>query len=515
MGKSSYKPERAARPASAGIRGGFSGMRTVAVLAVGLSTIASRPVRAQSEPSTRERELEQLVRQLSQQVADLEKRLEAVEASQGQPAPGGDVENRLGQLEQKVETIHTRPPGELTPEEITEMRKVVDAFGKDETMRPYWKEGLRFDSNDGSFQLKMGGRIQYDLGYFAADDEIEDNVGEIEDGSEFRRARLYISGSIYDNIDFKVEYDFAEGDADFTDVYMAIKDVPVVGNVQIGHFKEPFSLEELTSSNSITFMERSLPSVFNPVRNAGIMLHDTLFDDRMTWAAGFFRETDAFGDGDTVGGRDYNATVRLTGLPWYEEDGKKLLHVGVAYTHKNYEADEVRFRQRPEAGLAPRFVDTGTFPAEYSDIIGAELAWVHGPFSLQGEFTQAFVESRVASDPAFWGAYLQASYFLTGEHRPYDKESGAFKGIKPKKNFGKGGWGAWEVAARYSHLDLNDRILDFDGVVMNDGELRDFTLGLNWYLNPNMRFMWNYVRADLVDNGGDTNIFQMRFQLNF
>ncbi|NOS99152.1 MAG: porin [Phycisphaerales bacterium] len=495
-----------------------------ALLAVGFLAIAGHPAGAQEEPSARERELEQLVRQLGQQVTDLEKRLQAVEASQGQPGPGGDVENRLGQLEQKVETIHTRPPGELTPEEITEMRKVVDTFGKGETMRPYWKEGLRFDSNDGSFQLKLGGFFQYDLGYFAGDSHIEETTGaidaarsEIEDGSEFRRARINVSGSMYDNIDFKVEYDFAEGDARFTDVYMGIKKVPVVGNVRIGHFKEPFGLEELTSDLNVTFLERALPTVFDPVRNAGIMVHNTLLDERMTWAAGFFRETDDFANG--AGSRDYNATARLTGLPWYEEEGRKLLHVGVAYTHKNFEDDVVRFRQRPEAHLAPRFVDTGTFPAEYSDTVGAELAWVCGPFSLQGEFMQAFVESRVASDPTFWGAYLQASYFLTGEHRPYDRVAGSFKGVKPKKNFGKDGWGAWEVAVRYSHLDLNDRILDFDGVDTSDGELRDFTVGLNWYLNPNARFMWNYVRADVAEDdaedGGEIDIYQMRFQLSF
>lgn len=101
-----------------------------------------------------------------------------------------------------------------------------------------------------------------------------------------------------------------------------------------------------------------------------------------------------------------------------------------------------------------------------------------------------------------------AAICLTGEHRPYRTERGIFGGIQPKNNFGSnGGWGAWEVAARYSHIDLNDK-----GV--GGGELGDFTFGMNWYLNPNVRFMFNYVHADLEDSG-EANIIQSRFQVAF
>ena len=122
----------------------------------------------------------------------------------------------------------------------------------------------------------------------------------------------------------------------------------------------------------------------------------------------------------------------------------------------------------------------------------------------------AFVEgdSHFIGDPDFWGAYVQASYFLTGEHRPYKTSNGTFDKVKPLKNYGKeGGPGAWELAARYSYLNLNDAGVD-------GGRLRDLTLGLNWYLNPNLRIMWNYIFADPSD-GGDVDVFQMRFQLAF
>ncbi len=455
----------------------------------------------QQDSSAREQEMERLIRELAAKVAELERRLEAIEDPGDAEAP--PLEGRVDELETSLREMQRAVPPQ--DEDWAAMREALEKFAAADTMRAYWKDGLRLDSNDGSFKLKIGGRIQYDLGYFGADDEIERTVGELEDSSEFRRARIYVSGDIYDNVDFKVQYDFAGGDADFKDVYMGISGVPVVGNVRLGHFKEPFSLEELTSSNYITFMERSLANVFAPSRNAGIKIFDHALNRRLTWGLGVFRETDDFGEGSF--GRDYNVTGRLTGLVWYEDEGRRLVHLGVAYTHKNVEEDVVRFRSRPEAHLAPNFVDTGSFAADYVDTVGAELAVVHGPFSLQGEYIQAFVESRRMADPTFWGANLQASYFLTGEHRPYNSGSGYFERVRPNSNFGRDGWGAWEVAARYSHLDLNNEAIE-------GGELRDFTLGLNWYLNPNMRIMWNYVRADRT-SGGDANAYLMRFQLTF
>lgn len=454
------------------------------------------------QPSERERELEDLIRKLAEKVDQLESRLAQLERMKAE----GSTQARVEKLEQSVQQIKEERPPAADSEEWAKIKKWVNDGS---TLRPSWQDGLRFDSNDGSVKLKIGGRIQHDYAYFAEDGDIERRLGkDFDDGTEFRRARLYFSGTIYDDIDFKVQFDFAGGDADFKDVYLGLRDLPYLGNVRIGQFKEPFSLEEVASSNYITFMERSLVNTFAPSRNTGVMFFDTLLDKRMTWAAGVFRQTDSFGDG--TGGRDYNVTARLTGLPWYENEGRKLLHLGVAYTHQNYEDDTIRFRARPEAHLAPRLVDTESFSAEFGDFIGAEAAWVNGPFSLQGEYVHAFIEgrSRIVGDPNFWAASVQASYFLTGEHRPYKTSSGSFGRVKPLKNYDKdGGLGAWELAARFSYLDLNDGFV-------KGGRLRDLTLGLNWYLNPNVRTMWNYVWADPA-RGGDVSAFMWRFQVAF
>jgi phosphate-selective porin OprO/OprP len=233
------------------------------------------------------------------------------------------------------------------------------------------------------------------------------------------------------------------------------------------------------------------------------------------------RETD---DSGFDFGKDdiWNLSGRVTGLPWYEDEGSKLLHLGFSYSH-SFSDGEVRYRSRPEAHLSPvRFVDTGSFAADNVDVINPEIAFVHGPFSLQGEYYRAFVDSSVQDDPELDGFYVEGSYFLTGEHRVYKKSAAAFDRVRPAENFdASGSWGAWQVALRYSQVDLSDgnlSTLDFgDPADPDDNLARDvdnISVGLNWYLNPNVRVMLNYVYSDL-DDLDSTNIFQTRFQIDF
>ena len=112
------------------------------------------------------------------------------------------------------------------------------------------------------------------------------------DGFEFRRARLFFSGTIYDRVEFKANYDFAGGDADFKDVWIALK--TSAGKVQFGHFKEPFSLEELNSSKYLPFLERSLNNAFAPGRNSGIGFSGKK-GDKFNWGIGAFYDANDFG----------------------------------------------------------------------------------------------------------------------------------------------------------------------------------------------------------------------------
>ncbi len=377
-----------------------------------------------------------------------------------------------------------------------------------DTLRVYWDDTLRLDSADDKFQLKLGGRLQNDWAFFSADREVENAVGALQDGTEFRRARLYLSGTIYDHVEYKAQFDFAGAESAFKDTYVGIKDVPGLGTIRFGHQKEPFSLEELTSSKHLTFLERSLGNVFAPSRNTGILIQNGAFDERVTWAAGVFRDSD---DAATsVRDSGYNVTARLTGLPWYQDEGEKLLHLGIAYSRQDSPLGAVRYRQRPESHLALHFVNTGVLFADSAHLLGLETALVNGRFSLQSEFMRSRLDAPAGPDPSFTGFYVEGGFFLTQDHRNYKTSSAAFDRVSPESNFfeksGRGR-GAWELAARYSRLDLNDA-----GV--RGGELNDFSFGVNWFLNPNTRWMWNYVFSDL-DGVGDANILQTRIQVEF
>jgi phosphate-selective porin OprO/OprP len=133
--------------------------------------------------------------------------------------------------------------------------------------------------------------------------------------------------------------------------------------------------------------------------------------------------------------------------------------------------------------------------------------------SVQGELFQQFANAESVGDPGFWGFYVYGSYFLTGEHRPYDRSKGIFKRVTPTSafHFTGGGWGALETAFRFSYVDLNSQGIQ-------GGKEIDLTAGINWYLNSNTRIMFNYVHARVMDrdappiDGGNANIFQVRFQ---
>lgn len=340
--------------------------------------------------------------------------------------------------------------------------------------------------------------------------------------------------TFYQTIEAVVEYDFASQDRvditpHFKKVWIASKTkIPVLGHITLGNMKEPFSLEELTSNADITFMERSLPvDVFSPSYNLGLKFNNTALNDRITWAAGVYWNTQdlnyLYRGGDfrdqfsTANG--YSLAARVTGLPWYEEGGKGLLHLGISYNfrarNKNKEGAEEKFGSRPESYLTgDKLVDSGKIAANRTNLFNGEFAWVWGPFSLQGEYIHAFTNAK--GDPDFWGCYMYCSFVLTGEHRMYNTAGGVFTDVKPRREFNpfKGGWGAWELGARISYVDLNSR--DISG-----GREANLTFGLNWYLNPNLRLMFNYIRAHLEDrakppiDNGYASIIQARFQINF
>lgn len=366
-----------------------------------------------------------------------------------------------------------------------------------------WSNGHKMESEDGQFELKFGGRIQADYTFVSPDTELEG--GYKGDGFEFRRARLFFEGTIYQRVSFKAQYDFTNGESAFKDVWIGLDNS--WGQVRMGHFKEPFSLEIMTSSKYIAFVERSMPiEAFAPERNSGVGVLGKK-GDKFNWGLGYFYEADDFGVSEDE--NRTNLTGRVAYRPIYEDKGKRMLHLGLAFTTKNTEdGGTQRFRSRPEAHFANRLVDTGSFASNGADILGLELAGVFNRFWFAAESINASVDAPAVGDPTFSGYYAQVGYFLTDDYRRFKSSEGGFDRQKPKSTWGKdGGSGAWEVLARFSTLDLTDK-----GIT--GGEEDNLTLGVNWYPNPATRFMLNWVRADVKDVGNSDAILA-RWQVDF
>jgi len=461
------------------------------------------PLATAEEPASREAELSALVERLESRLDQVEKELAALKNDPARTPPSAAV---------------SPVPPQATPAPAADAPQPLEA---------YWRDGLELRSADGAFAIRVGGRIQLDTAFFDEDSQWERQgarrptygLGDEEDGLEFRRSRLSIGGTIYSDMAFRAEYDFAADSPGndggrFADVFLELKNLPYIGSLRIGHFQEPFTLEEMISNRHTTYLERSLPNVFAPSFNVGAMARNSLMEERMTWTLGLFKTTDDWpSENDSSEEDGYAVTGRITGLPWKSDDGRRYLHLGASATRRNPDGP-FRYRARPEAHLAQTYLDTGVLETSSLLAYGGEMLFVYGPASLQAEYVASELDIAKYGERNFDSYYISGSWFLTGEHRPYAAAEGAPTRIKPRHTFSlrdeTRGWGAWEVALRYSWLDLND------GPVRG-GEMADWTVALNWYLNSNTRIMMNYILAE-PENGlysGDVEIFQTRFQVDF
>ena len=391
----------------------------------------------------------------------------------------------------------------------------------------YWKDRLQLESPEKALKIQIGGIVQVDSGYIGADSVLEESFPGLRGyNTDFRRLRLTTFTTLYETVDIKFDIDFAP-QQEIKDFWIGMSNLPVVGDVRAGHMKEPFSLEELTSNTNLTFMERSLPILaMSPGRDVGALCQNTAMKNRMTWSLGAFAVTGSFANiGNAVDQvshiEGYAFTGRITGLPWYVDKGRRLMHIGLSYTYQDRDETDkdssLKLSARPESYLTDqRLVSTPSFFNNGMHMIDPEWAMVLGPLSFQAEYVHTFMDADKAEAPAFWGGYVYGSYFLTGEHRTYDMKKGIFGQVRPKDNFRfcGAGLGAWELALRYSYLDLNS------GKVQG-GEERNLTAGVNWYVNEHIRIMLNYIHADVRDRAvplvdhGNADIYQGRFQINF
>lgn len=414
------------------------------------------------------------------------------------------------------------------------------------------KDGLKIKSVDGDFSAQLGTYFQFDSAWYG-------NQGKTDfsNGTELRRGRLSLAGTVYKDWDYKFEADFAgttqggtTNTVTVTDAYARYNGFAPV-SLTAGNFKVPFSLEAVSSAKYLTFMERGLPFSFLRLRLLGAMASAN--GDNWTASAGLF------GDGVTDQNSDdegLTGAARFTFAPILKPD--RLLHVGASGLVREPPdnstspfKETIQFRSKPESDIisdalttcttvtktntvalgcnpksfggrsgfgrsSGRLVDTGNIggSVNYAALGGFEAAAMYGPFSLQGEYVLTSVDRDAGGDLSFNGYYVYGSLFLTDDSRNYNGGKGTFEVIQPKRPFHlRGdGWGAWELALRFSGIDLNDK--DIHG-----GNEQDLTAGLNWYPNSFVRLTANYVKVLRVDGGAhdgeDIDAFQTRVQVAY
>tara|TARA_B100000029_G_scaffold343168_2_gene335576 strand:- start:677 stop:1777 length:1101 start_codon:yes stop_codon:yes gene_type:complete len=337
--------------------------------------------------------------------------------------------------------------------------------------------------------FEWGGRIQADATAFD-NDKFSYNAG-----TEIRRGRLFVGGDLSSRWEWRIQYDFAPDDPELKDGYIRYN-ASENSRITIGNFKQFSSLEEITSSNHITFTERSLLNALVTSRRTGI--------GYQRWGENYNFAASTYTHGANNKVRGDGVASRFVYRP--EIGGADtLFHLGINVARETPGGDRLRLRARPESHQDDhRIVNTGNIEGVDSyNKLGFESAFVNGRFSAQAEYVRQNLDRELGPDLSFDGYYAYVSYFLTNDTRPYSSSNAAFDRVRPSNS-----GGAWELAARVSHLDLNN--VDIQG-----GSIDTFSIGANYYMTNDLRFVLNYVMADSDDFAGDddpnTWVFRIRW----
>ena len=393
---------------------------------------------------------------------------------------------------------------------------------------PEWE-----DVSSQKFTVKIGGRIMGDYIMFPTRHAPQDFQNYVE----LRRLRLFMAGEGYGVYFYKFDLGFEpEANEDEPDSAVAVKDiligardVPWLGKVELGYVKMPFSLEVLTSSKYISFLERALPTNYLPVRKLGFRSTNHSADESLFWQwAVFFDDFDAIEHQRVGDAQGVSVVGRAVTTPYYCQDGRYFVHLGLMGNWTSDRNHRLRMRTRPETHEGPRFVDSGTLLVDDYFDMGAQMAVNWGPWSVQSELFWRHTQGP-AGNYDFYGAYAFASYFITGEHRAYKRSAAHFDRLKPYTNFwvvrGQDGvdwgWGAWQIVARWSFYDVSNAPLQGTLPVPDNpyaGVETNVAVGVNWYWNPYARVMldWTYAWADYNHTpNGELSILGMRFQVDW
>ena len=340
---------------------------------------------------------------------------------------------------------------------------------------------------------------------------------DFSDGFYFRRARFGVEGTIARDFNYRLLLELGgsgtEGPTRINDAWIAYTGFAPF-TFQLGAFSPPANMDDGTTPEDLPFLERASASELSrALGGADGRIGLGLKANGARWMSSLTMTTRTVNDAEVFDGQ-FAAVGRAGGLIATSSDYN--VHLGASGTYVFSPADQgssgtpprhaIRFRDRPEIRVdSVRLIDTGSIDAAHASVLGMEFGANWKSFYLQGEHFWFAIERRGAAalpDPDFTGYYLQGSWLLTGESRRYNPVTGSFQNPRPMVPFSSaGGVGAWELAARYSNMNLNfqeglEGVASIPGNVRG-GEQNVLTLGLNWYPNPNFKMMMNYMLIDV------------------
>lgn len=386
------------------------------------------------------------------------------------------------------------------------------------------------DISQEKWTVKLGGHVQLDYVNWA---QAAPSIPNTHDYVEFRRLRLVADGTGYGLFDFRLQMTLepeSVGESvpgtvtspEVKDAYLSMNEIPGLGRMRIGNFFVPFGLEQVTNDTNNVFLERSIPTqgVFTPDREVGIAFYNSTESRRLTWCYGAFFDSVSEALKERIDdNQGYRVSGRLTWLPVYDEasKGRYLVHTGVGVLHTGDQDERVRFRARPQIREGARIIDSGALAAEQYTTGNLELAIVYNAVTFQSEAYLSNVPLIAGGSVTAAGMYAHLSYFITGENRifePFGQHGAQFGRNAPISNFfaTRNGvsFGAWELKARWSTLDLSDA---------NRGQYNDLTAGVNWYWSDRTRVMFDWIHpitsSEAVYGRTHSDLLGVRFDFNW
>jgi phosphate-selective porin OprO/OprP len=280
------------------------------------------------------------------------------------------------------------------------------------------------------------------------------------------------------------------------------------GYLFVGRTKEGFSLNKVMTGYDGWTMERAtMNDATVPLLADGIKWMGYLPKHGFLWNVGYYN--DIFSKGQSFSSYSSQEVARFAWLPVRSvSDTHSLLHLGLNFQYGKPVDNAFRLRSRPEAFLAPYFLDSGKFNATAAFLAGPEIYYRRRNWLFGSEYWLDKIDSPSTRNPLFNGGDVVATWIITGETRTYNTVGGFFRAVLPARPVFNGGPGAWELTSRYSYSNL-------DSGAISGGRFGRFTEQLNWYLSDNVRLEFNYGYGHLDRFGlrGNTQFFQSRIQL--